>query len=263
MVDILESKKTKERSPTFPFITLENAIERARQFFDKEKRSSTPYTVAAGHWGYSPTSSGALQTASALKSYGLLTEDNTSTGRALKLTDIALRILLDTRPDDTERKEYMRMAATNPTIVAEVYSKWPSELPSDASLNHYLVLEKGFNQDTARKAVTIINNNHALTYSPSTSTLSDKSENNYSANMLPAVSTVKFQQTIENPSIPPSIMPSSNVRVERVIDPEGIDIILQFNGEPTIDSYEFIKDYIELRIKAMQRTAKSMKEKPE
>lgn len=53
MIDIMESRKAKERSPNFPFITLESAIERAQQFYDKEKRSGAPFPVTAGHWGYS------------------------------------------------------------------------------------------------------------------------------------------------------------------------------------------------------------------
>lgn len=261
MIDEVDLRKTKERSPTFPFISLESAIKRAQQFYTNEKRGSAPFVAAARHWGYSPNSSGAAQTVSALKNYGLLSEEGSGQGRRFKLTDLALRILLDTRPDNTERLMYMRQAALTPSIASEVNEKWGSELPSDATLNHYLVLELGFSIQTAQKAIDIIKHNHDVISSSECNTLSDNEEN-----------TSEREPTIDSNDAGTSSLANiasnviegnkpSSARTERVIDPDGLDITLIFSGEPTVASYEFLKDYVELRIKAIQRTVLANKDK--
>src|SRR5687767_3097199 len=87
----------KERSPNFPFISLEAALRRCREFFDAEKRGAAPVSVAAKHWNYSPNSSGGIQTLAALNAYGLLVDEGRGNDRRVKLSDTALRLLLDTR----------------------------------------------------------------------------------------------------------------------------------------------------------------------
>jgi hypothetical protein len=47
--------------------------------------------------------------------------------------------------------------------------------------------------------------------------------------------------------------PSGVQSIERVKDSKNQDIVMQFVGAPTIESYEFLKDYIDLRIKALKR----------
>lgn len=163
MADVTETRKAKDRSPVFPFISLEAALGRARQFYEEEKRGVAPFVRAALHWNYSASSSGALQTIAALKNYGLMSESGgTGPSRQLRLTDLALRILLDQRPESEERKEFLRLAAMSPAVSAEIYSKWPEGLPSDSTINHFLVLDKKFNESTALKVVKIVKENHAF-----------------------------------------------------------------------------------------------------
>lgn len=163
MTETTQPRKTKERSPSYPFIPLTEAIERAQKFHREERRGTAPMQRAALHWGYSANSSGVLQTISAMKQYGLLEDEGSGKERKLKLTDLAFRILLDTREESSEREQYKRTAARNPPIAAEVHEKWPDKLPADATLNHFLVLERGFNQATAIKVVRILKENEGLT----------------------------------------------------------------------------------------------------
>lgn len=239
-------KKAKERSPNFPFISLANALERARQFMAEEKRGSAPFTVAAGHWGYSSTSSGAMQTAAALKSYGLISDEGSGPQRKVRLTDLALRILLDDRPNSIEREQYKRQAALSPTVAVEIYQKWPDSLPSEANLRHYLILERGFKPETAAKVVSILQENESVTNPAAAASISGSNYDKVdTSSMESARITTRASSTA-------GTIPNS-VRVERLIDPDsGIDVVLQFGGEPTIKTYDFIKDYIELRLKRMR-----------
>jgi hypothetical protein len=155
-----ETRKTKDRSPNFPFIALEGALQRAQQFYAKEKRGAAPFKAAVDHWGYSALSSGGIQTVAALKSYGLMSDEGSGPQRTVRLTDLALRILLDQRPGSAERAAFIREAALNPNVAAEVYSKWEGELPSDTTLHHYLVFDRAFSEESARKVAKILFINH-------------------------------------------------------------------------------------------------------
>ena len=130
------------RSPAYPFIGLETALERAETFRRAENRNPTRSEVAASHWGYSAKSSGGRQTLSALRQYGLLEGEGT-----VKLTDVALRILLDTREESPERQQLIRQVALRPPIHRRLWESYGAELPSDATLRHVLIFEHGFNEN--------------------------------------------------------------------------------------------------------------------
>ncbi len=261
MNEPVEARKTKERSPNFPFISLEMALGRARQFYEEEKRGSAPFQVAAEHWHYSSSSSGALQTAAALKSYGLMIDEGSGSARKLKLTELALRILLDNRPESEDRERFKRQAALTPNVAADVYEKWNGELPSDANLNHYLVLELGFKEATALRTSKILKANQEFTRSAPQDAQSV--DNAYMEEATKQMVALAYPKQISTSS---HIAGGSGVRVdpaaaavtaEVVKDENNEDIVLKFTRPPTIESYEFLKDYIDLRIKALKRRAQS------
>lgn len=137
----------KHRSPAYPFISLKKALERAKTLYEHDKRHPTPLPVAAKHWGYGEKSSGGLQTVSALKQYALLEDVGGGGGRRVKLTDLALAILLDEVPNSPDRAKAVKRAALNPKLYAEMFEKWGIELPSDESVRTYLKRDKLFNDD--------------------------------------------------------------------------------------------------------------------
>src|SRR4029077_16886962 len=91
------------RSPAYPFINLETALKRAKQFYEKEGRNAAFLRVAVKHWNYEEKSSGGLQTAAAMISFGLIQVEGPAERRTLNLTQNALRILLDGRPESPDR----------------------------------------------------------------------------------------------------------------------------------------------------------------
>lgn len=138
----------KERSPSYPFISLPKALERARAFSDAHKRSPTRLASAAETWGYAPTSSGLLQTASALKAFGLLEDLGKGAERKVQLTDLAQRILHDARPGAKEAA--IKEAALRPRLFAEYADKWLPERPSDSHCLSELRLDRGFTEVASR-----------------------------------------------------------------------------------------------------------------
>jgi hypothetical protein len=140
------TKRTKKthRSPSYPAIDLETALQRARVLLDKEGRTSAPLAAVAQHWSYTPKSSAVLLTVAALKKYGLVEESGSGPTREFRLSQLALKILMDERPDSTERVNAIREAALKPAIHSELWQKYEGSIPSDATLRHYLRLDRKF-----------------------------------------------------------------------------------------------------------------------
>jgi hypothetical protein len=149
-----EPKDRKHRSPAYPFISLEKAVERAQEFYDKEHRHSAPPSAAAQHWGYATKSSAGMQTISALKQFGLLAYDGVGADRRVKLTERAFRILLDEVKDSQDRATALKQAALAPVLYAEMFKQWGVQLPSDETIRTFLRRDRGFNDDALE---TVIN----------------------------------------------------------------------------------------------------------
>src|SRR5688500_12996524 len=97
-------KTKKHRSPLFPFIPLRKAVERIKTLHEREGRHASRFSVVTQHWGYRLKSSGGPQTLGALRQYGLVTvDDGSGVDRLVRLTDRALRIILDKREGEAEK----------------------------------------------------------------------------------------------------------------------------------------------------------------
>jgi hypothetical protein len=143
---VSQPNRASGRGPSYPALTIEEALRKADQFWNAEKRSTAPMAAAAGHWGYSSTSSSGKVAVAALLHFGLMVDIGASAARTVKLTPRALDIILD-MPNSPKRLEALRDAVRTPKLYADIMAKWPaSELPSDQTLRYYLVREKNFNE---------------------------------------------------------------------------------------------------------------------
>lgn len=139
-----ERGKKEGRSPGYPAINLETALDRARLVMDKEKKHYAAQATLFGHWGYGPKSSMGMLVLAALKKYGLIEYKGAGDSREAKLTDLAWRILVDDRPISDERMALVREAALNPAIHQKLWHDYDGQLPSDENLRHRLLTVEGF-----------------------------------------------------------------------------------------------------------------------
>lgn len=230
--------------------TTQKALDRARTFYSQERRNATPAPVAVTLWGYSEKSSGGQQTIGALKSYGLMEDDGRGETRRVRLSDLALAILLDDRPGSAERTAALKTAATKPKIMAEIVEKWPEHPPADATLRYFLLKDKSFSDEAAGDVLEIFNQNKDFARLYTSDTLSSSSplapdSSRETSRLMTVGITVPVVRTGAE-------MHAATLVVEKVIGPDG-DIILQFHGDPTRESYEFLMEYIQLRLKALSR----------
>jgi hypothetical protein len=146
------SRKRKGRSPRYPGIDLETAVERARKLWAEEAHYTTNVQVALGHWGYAPKSGGGAVAIAALKAFGLLDDTGAGDARKVHLTELAQDILLSEAPG--RRQEAIQDAALRPPAHADLWSRYGAQLPSDQSVQLYLMRERGFTPGGAAELVS-------------------------------------------------------------------------------------------------------------
>ena len=132
----------RKRSPLYPSIGLEEAVEKARTLYEQDKGAAGTLDVLAEHWGTTTKSSSFLQGVASLKRYGLLVE-LPGTPRKLKLSKDALDIVL--LPETDHRHvSALKRAAVAPQAFRELWNEHGSDLPSDQNLRHHLITAKNF-----------------------------------------------------------------------------------------------------------------------
>ncbi len=190
-----ESRK-KIRSPSFPFIGLREALDRARTFYEAEQRNAARPETAAAHWGYSAKSSGGKQTMAALRAFGLLEGD-----LLVKLSGRALRILLDEREGSEERLRLVQQAALMPPVHGRLWERYGADFPSPQTLRLSLILDEGFNENSVDDFLTEYR--ETLEY----------------ARLLSGVAREEKEARTERPAPPPPPQPRISAEVDPVVFP--------------------------------------------
>lgn len=147
------NQRRRERSPAYPGIDLETALSRARAFYASEGRHAAPVTATLADWGYKSKTGPALRTLGAMKHFGLMVDQGSLENRLMRLSPLALKILLDERPVSPERQQAIREAALAPRIHRELWDKYGGSLPSDANLEHELVVNRSFIRSAAQELI--------------------------------------------------------------------------------------------------------------
>ena len=139
-------KRNRTRSPSYPYVDLPTALEKAAILWKGEGKHPVAVNLAMQHWGYKEDSSTGYSCIAALKKLGLVDHEGIGETRQVRLSGLALTILLDNDPGSTARRDALRTAALRPGIHAELWERYGAELPSDQSLRRFLVLERSFNE---------------------------------------------------------------------------------------------------------------------
>ncbi|MEQ8789508.1 MAG: hypothetical protein RIC55_24655 [Pirellulaceae bacterium] len=145
MAETTTAKKKRVRSPAYPALNLETAIERAAAIYEHEKRHAAPVAVVAQHWGTTIKNSSGLRGIAALKQFGLIIEEGSGDDRHVRLSGRALDILIPETANSPEHQQAIRDAALSPKIHKKLWEHYQGHLPSDASLKSHLVRQHEFN----------------------------------------------------------------------------------------------------------------------
>ncbi len=144
-------KRKVTRSPNYPAISLEDAITKVRVVYEHERRNYTARAVILRHLGYKELRGGTGgRVLSALRQYGLLEEKDDQ----YRVSDLANR-LLHLSADAPERAAALKESAVKPQIFRELLANYPDGLPSNATLQNYLITKKNFNPDSVGAFVRV------------------------------------------------------------------------------------------------------------
>jgi hypothetical protein len=146
--------KKEGRSPGYPAIDLETALERAKQIKDAEKRNFAPIEAVMKHWGYISKSGPVLTTWAALIKFGLLEPKGTGTERQGRITDLAWNILIDNREESPDRVKAIQEAALSPTIHQKLWDRYEGNLPSDETFRIHLLRDYKFTEGAVKDFIS-------------------------------------------------------------------------------------------------------------
>lgn len=139
----------KKRSPNYPGLSLETAITRLSGLFEKINRHTVGVEVACQSMGVSHKSSTGLVLLGALRAYGLLDDVKSGIETMVKISDLGLDIVADSRPGSVAWLGFVRKAAKLPKIHGELWNKYGASLPPDDELRRFLIREKDFGDKAA------------------------------------------------------------------------------------------------------------------
>jgi hypothetical protein len=130
-----------QRSPAFPYISLDVALDRVAQIYREVRDHAQPREVMAKAYGKPPTSSATLQTFATLLQYGLFENVSTNSGRKLRVSTLAQTILNPHAPT-TKVMDGRKEAALNPTIFKELWERFGDTTELNESVPLYYLTDE-------------------------------------------------------------------------------------------------------------------------
>jgi hypothetical protein len=121
--DSLELDVARQRSPAYPYIPLDLAMERVKKLYDQVRDHPQPREVLAKVYGKPPTSSATIQTFATLIQYGLLENVVQNGQRRLRVTALARTITHPNAPAEAVANG-RKTAALNPLIFRELWDRY-------------------------------------------------------------------------------------------------------------------------------------------
>jgi len=155
-MDEFDFPAKRDRSPLFPYVGLEQALDYAQQLYSKARRAEVRLSDAAVIWGFSPTSSSVLRVAAALTTFGLAIDKGAGDDRRIVVSDLTIRILEDERVG--ARENGMRDAAAKAAIIKRLYEDWGDERPADSVALSSLKFDYGFVDAAAKRFLRVYDN---------------------------------------------------------------------------------------------------------
>jgi hypothetical protein len=136
-------RKAGKRSPGYPMISLEEAIEKAKVLWDKDKNNVIPIDAAYEHLGYKAKGGYGARILAALKKFGLISDSQ----NGIRLTSDAVDLMLH-EPGSGDYENIIGKLFLKPSIYEKLYGEYEGQLPSDATLRVKLIKDYEFNPDS-------------------------------------------------------------------------------------------------------------------
>jgi hypothetical protein len=251
------------RSPNYPVIDLEVAIDLATKFEKIARRH--PYPVLAAiekAWEMKPGSSRGLQLVGALKQFGIITDEGAGEMRKIKLTDAGARVIANV----SNKKEILRELALMPKVHVDLWNHYDgNSLPPDETLTHYLQFDyqPPFNPDSIDSFLKQFRK--TIEFSGLDS-IEDNYENTILSNNL--CSSVQEKELNDDP-IDNSVGKNRSIRKIKVGMRQEIftldegDVVFEWPEKLSQESYEDLESWIAIVLRKAKRAIDVKKDSDE
>jgi hypothetical protein len=151
------SEDTKrDRSPNFPKITLEAAIELVRKLYKEVGKAKVKREIAINALGYSGVSGASLTTLGALNQYGFIDQDR---GAGVSVSPLAISLLHPL--NEAQEMDAKRISALMPKVFNVLYTEGFHHASESTIANN--LIQNGFTQDGAKRAAMVYLSNISFT----------------------------------------------------------------------------------------------------
>jgi hypothetical protein len=210
---------------------------RARSLYGEIGRSPAHVEVALRALGYGPRSGGGRVILAALKKFGLIEDEGSRDRRQVKLTPLALRIMLDEREQSPEREAAIKTAALSPAIHRELRDRYPGSLPGDETISTFLRVDRAFTDSAVKEFVPQFRATMAFAKLDVPDTLSRDDEDKDDSSEGAAI-----QEHVTTPT-PTTLDPPKQLKRERSQDaPLPVNVPLARGGWATLQISERMTD---------------------
>lgn len=153
MENSTSNRKKRSRSPSYPIFDLKSAVDKARQFYKSDGFNRVAADIAPVCWGLTEQSSAGYRYIAALLQYGLFEDEGSGENRKVFLSELGKTIVIDERENSQELRSALKEAALKPQIYKQLWEKWGSDIPSDATIKYHLIKELEFNKNKVDKFI--------------------------------------------------------------------------------------------------------------
>ena len=299
-----------DRSPSFPFIPLQTAVDRLTAFEKHFGRHPTPTDKAGLAWGMKMKSSQADQTLSALRSFGLLAYEGSGTARQAVITEDGRTYLR--AQQDSVKANILKQCALRPKMIRKFWTSWGSDRPHEAVALDELTLKNDFSDAGAETFLKVYDATIAYAGLTGSDTVKASEGDKGEEDELPQIAVgdyvtvevagqsmfampvrvravteyegkpwfyvdgseaavsmdhIQLHQKGHATTMPPALpIPPTETqqpkgaepkglgwKEERLIDDAGEETFLSYKGEPSVERYEFIRDYLDFRIQRLKK----------
>jgi hypothetical protein len=259
---------SRTRSPNYPFIDLKAAITAVTPVFTKEKRNRMPKEVLAQHLGYAGINGRSLGMIGAVRAYGLIE----GSGDEMRVSDEAITLI--NAPEETpEWGEALKTCALKPPLYRELATKFDTT-PSEGVLR-YTLIKMGYTPEAAAKAIPpylatmSLVGESAGAYNLSRDELREERvtfpglgevdrrafEEAATMNARTPPEVVHHQALSGMAPMPAHMQQAPGTRREVVSLDEG-DVTITFPEALSPQSFEDLKDHLDLFVRKMQRRSR-------
>jgi hypothetical protein len=249
-------------------VDLEQAVVLTKKLYAYARRAPAQIeSVITDAWEYSTTSSSGQKVLAALRAFGLIEDADTQAGRAIRLSDRALRIVLDEDINSPARVQAIKDAALSPKWYAYCWQTWGAEMPP--SMRSNLLIEHGFVDTTIDSFLESYKNTIAFSKLLNSDTSHEHDdENNDSEQKLnldnlkstPREVSMESISTVVPKSLnqSPSVLKQDGLRQDMFSLDEGT-VLFQWPASLSQASFEDLDDWIELLRRKIKRSVDSAK----